>query len=382
MWDVLRVRGFRLLWGAGLASEIGSWMMIVAVPALVYDLTGSTTATAVAVLAETVPVLVLGPFAGVLADRWDHRTTMVVVDLVRAAAVLAILCVRDASTVWVVFVAMTAESTAGLLFAPAQAALVPRLVGRGPRLDSANAVSSVTGGVIRLVGGPLGGAAYALWGIEAVVLADAASYVVSAMLLVFLPRSRAVRGRATVRLLIDELVDGLRAVVRSRLLRGLAITSVVFFAANGAATTVLAPLVAERLDGGAGTLGLLMAALGIGYLLGGMLSAKVSAVGSLTIATCGFLLLALASHPIIGAVACAVIGVGGSILLVVLRTATQRRAPEGFVGRASASLATVQTAATVAGAALATTASLTGLLIAVVLGVALSTVVAAVAVPR
>lgn len=59
-----------------------------------FDLTGSTVATGTAVVAETLPALLLGPLAGVFADRWQRRRTMVAVDLVRAGCVLALLAVR------------------------------------------------------------------------------------------------------------------------------------------------------------------------------------------------------------------------------------------------------------------------------------------------
>ncbi|GLI02904.1 MFS transporter [Phytohabitans aurantiacus] len=76
MIEALRLRDFRLLWLARLVSLLGSWLLIVAVPAYVFALTGSLVATGLTLAAEFLPSVLLGPIAGVLADRWDRRSAM------------------------------------------------------------------------------------------------------------------------------------------------------------------------------------------------------------------------------------------------------------------------------------------------------------------
>src|SRR3954447_15838356 len=85
VWEVLRVRNYRLVATADLLSSLGDWLLLVAAPYFVLRLTGSTLATGLSLAAETVPSLLLGPVAGVFADRWDRRRTMLAVDLSRAA---------------------------------------------------------------------------------------------------------------------------------------------------------------------------------------------------------------------------------------------------------------------------------------------------------
>ncbi|MEA2512730.1 MAG: hypothetical protein QOJ59_2217, partial [Thermomicrobiales bacterium] len=84
MLRVLRRRNFALLWFAGLVSLTGDWMLIVALPVTVYELTGSALATGGVLIANRLPALVLGSVAGVFVDRWDRKRTMVVANLVRA----------------------------------------------------------------------------------------------------------------------------------------------------------------------------------------------------------------------------------------------------------------------------------------------------------
>lgn len=72
MFQALRVRDSRLLWAGDLVSDLGSWLLVLAVPAHVFLVTGSLRATGLTLAAEYLPILLLGPVAGVIADRCDR----------------------------------------------------------------------------------------------------------------------------------------------------------------------------------------------------------------------------------------------------------------------------------------------------------------------
>lgn len=196
MLGALRIRDFRLLLAGQLLSNVGDWLLLVAAPFFVFELTGSTMATGLTLTAEAVPAIVLGPVAGVFVDRWDRRRTMIATDVLRAATVLSMLAVHSRGEVWIVYGAVTVEAGFSQFFSPARRALVPNLVGRGPELSAANAVSQLVEGVIRLVGGPLGGVLYVFFGFRSVVVLDVASYVLSAGL-TLLVRHRVLPSKAT-----------------------------------------------------------------------------------------------------------------------------------------------------------------------------------------
>jgi MFS family permease len=157
----------------------GDWILRVGLVYRVYALTGSTVASALTMASSFLPQVLLGALAGVFADRWDRRRTMIVANLLLAAGLLPLLLVRGAGQVWIVFAVLLFESIVQQFFSPAEQALLPRLV-PDDQLITANAVSGRTQNLARLTGSGLGGVIAAASGIAGVALADAASFVISA----------------------------------------------------------------------------------------------------------------------------------------------------------------------------------------------------------
>jgi MFS family permease len=89
--QALRIRDFRLLWAGGLVSSLGSWLLTLAIPTHIFLVTGSLRATGLTVAAEYLPLLILGPVAGVFADRWDRRRLLIGTNLFCAGSVTVML---------------------------------------------------------------------------------------------------------------------------------------------------------------------------------------------------------------------------------------------------------------------------------------------------
>src|SRR5579863_8131968 len=204
MFKALRNRDFRLLWVGSLVSSLGSWLLALALPAHVFLVTGSLRDTGLILAAQYLPALVLGPVAGVLTDRWDRRRLMIATSVFRAGSVAVMLLGTAPGRYWVLYAALVAESTGGVLYGPAALARTPAIVGTGPLLNSANALNAASDGAVRLIGGPLGGVLLTLLGIRWLICADALSYLVSAAAIAMTSR------RA------DGQVDRRAAAVKSR----------------------------------------------------------------------------------------------------------------------------------------------------------------------
>jgi predicted MFS family arabinose efflux permease len=355
----LRHRDFRLLWAGQLLSSLGSWLLFVALPYRVFQLTGSPVATGLTFVAG-LPATLAGPLAGAIADRWDRRRIMLAADLARAAAILPLLLVHRADEVWLVYAALVAESVAGQVFDPAVQALVPSLVGRGGELASANALLSIVAAVSRLLGASLGGVVFAAWGLQALVWVDAGTYLASAASLALLrwrPRQDAPLARAAWSTV--DLLDGLRHLVASPPLRGLLAVSAAFVAANGAFTALLVPDVQVRLHATAGALGLVLAATGAGFLVGAPVGrallrhAGMRATTSLSLVVTGvaFLVWFGTDRLTVALAAATAAGMAAVVFLVSRRTEVQMRTPDRLLGRASAAFLAAEAAASLAGTA-------------------------------
>jgi MFS family permease len=190
----MAVPAFRRLWIAGIVSDAGDWLMFIALPLVVLQLTGSAFGTSIAFLLELVPPVLLAPLVGRLVDRLPGRAVMVTAMLAQAAALLPLLAVHDHSDLPVVYGVIVAQATFATVFEPAKNAMLPTLVGP-ERIVSANALVGLNNDLGRIIGGPLGGVLLAFGGLGGVVVADVATYLVAAALVASLPRRPAAHGR-------------------------------------------------------------------------------------------------------------------------------------------------------------------------------------------
>lgn len=215
LWALLAGnRDYRLLVSANVVSSTGDWILRTGLTYQIYALTGSTTASAAAVLAALLPHIALGSMAGVYVDRWERRRTIIVANLLLGAGLLPLLFVRGPGTAWIIYLVLATQSCLALFFATAEAALVPSLV---PEKDlvTANSINGQARDVARLTGAALGGVVVALGGIALLTIVDVVTFAVAAALLASMRRpgaSAPVRARR--RHLLREWADGLR-IVRS-----------------------------------------------------------------------------------------------------------------------------------------------------------------------
>ncbi|PSL52562.1 putative MFS family arabinose efflux permease [Saccharothrix carnea] len=262
MTGPLGVPAFRRLWIAGFVSEIGDWVLLVALPVYVYQRTGSAAATATTFVVALLPSLALSPLAGVLADRFDRRKLMLLVSLAQAVTLLPLL------TGDLVLVNVVTAVQAGLaaLFEPAKNALLPTLVPR-EQVPAANGLVGVNSNLARLVGASLGGLLLGYTGLPGVVLADVASFLLAAALLAALRTADPVReaGKPAWR----AWLDGLRE-IRGPLRPMVAVVGLMA-TGQGLFVVLFVVFVTERLGGGAAEVGLLRGVQAIGGLLGGLL---------------------------------------------------------------------------------------------------------------
>ena len=272
-------RNFRLFFGGQIVSQAGTWMQSVAIVWVVLELTGSGLALGLVTAAEFLPILVLGAWAGVIADRVDHHRMMLATQaaFLALATTLSILVLTGNATVPALFALSLVFGTINAFDNPVRRSLVTELV---PRSDVANAVglnsALMTGS--RVIGPALAGVLIAGPGAGAAFVLNAVTYLAVIAALARMDRSR-FRPTPRVAKARGQLRDGLRYVRRSpELMLPLVLMAVVgMFAFNYQVTL---PLLAERtFDGTATTFTLLFATMSLGSVAGALVVARKSDLG-------------------------------------------------------------------------------------------------------
>jgi MFS family permease len=265
---------YRRLCAAVVISEIGDWLLFIALPLYVLGSSGSALDTSTVFLAELVPAVVIGTVGGPLIDRGNPARLLAALTSLQAVILLPLLWAGPGS-LWVVYAVAAVQAAITSITAPAQQAMVPRLV--APRdLAGANATVELASNAARLIGSPLGGALLPVLGLRGLVIGDVASFLVSAILLrgcarvtagsrTDLPASPS--GRLT------AVADGWRVIRASTTLRSALAISLIGSIAQGLFLVLFVLFVLRRLDAGDQLVGLLRGVQAIGGVLGGVLVA-------------------------------------------------------------------------------------------------------------
>lgn len=341
-WSLLsHNREFRRLYLSSMISFGGDWFLLIALFGLVEQHTDSALAVGLVITVQDLASFALSPIAGVLVDRFDRRKLMVASDLARAALCLGFLLVRTPGTVWVVYPLLVAMSAFSTVFFPAASAAMPNLV-EDDDLSTANSLSGSLWGTMLAIGAGLGGIVTAAIGRDAAIVIDALSFAASAMFIVGIRRPFTLAGtrerlklrRATVETVVYARRD-------HRVLALLAVKG--GWALAGGVLVVLPILATQEFDAGDLGIGLLLAARGVGALIGpfvgrsmlGPMDRRLFVAIGLSLATfgVGYLLVGAAPTLVLALGAIALAHVGGGAQWILSSFGLQRIVPDHIRGR-------------------------------------------------
>jgi MFS family permease len=269
MFRSLQHRNYRLFFTGQSVSLIGTWMQRIALPWLVYHLTGSAFLLGLVGFAGQIPTFLLSPFAGVVTDRFSRYKVLLTTQILSLiqASVLTVLAMTGVIQIWHIVLLSIALGCINAFDTPSRHSFVIEMVEKKENLGNAIALNSLMFNGARLIGPSIAGVMLATTGEGVCFLINAISYifVIGSLLMMQIPKKEFPRKETKIFRELKEGFDytfGFAPIKHIILL--LAVVNIM-----GASYQVLMPVfVKEVLHSGSGTFGFLMAATGLGALIG------------------------------------------------------------------------------------------------------------------
>jgi MFS family permease len=340
--DVVRSPRYFPLWLGQLVSSFGDTLHYIALVVLVYQLTGQGAAVAVLVAAEVIPVLLLGPIAGVVIDRFSRKAVLIGSDLFRAVLVLTLLWPQGA---WHAYLVAAGLAAGNIFFNPTVQAVIPALTTEEQRL-AANSVAWSTGRLVQILASAVAGGLIAIFGTRVAFGLNATTFLVSALFIAELqiPAHAGQLGEGTKRGLGSIFHDaraGLRFARHDPFVSRLLIVQSLASLAVGATGAMLVVLSEQHLGLPPAGFAWLIGAIGMGALLGPLIPNTLATdyqdarwlFVPYVIRGIGDVLLAIVTPLPLAMLILFVYGLNTSSGMVVFSTTVQGAVPEGVRGR-------------------------------------------------
>jgi MFS family permease len=273
MFAVFRKRNFTLLWLSQLISTSGSALTDLAAGILIYRETGSALAVGLMLAATALPALVVGLVAGVFVDRYDRKKIMIVSCLLRAVLVASIPAVV-AININLLYVIVFINAAIAQFFDPAQESVIPDIA-TDEELAAANSFLSISSFGSTAIGFAGAGLLASLASIEFAFYFDAVTFLVSALLILFVTvKPIEVEEDTNVRVVINGLRDGFRYMASLPILRNSFLSGVPAYFSFGLWNVLLLPFAITALHATEFEYGLQEGLTSVGFVIGSLFMAK------------------------------------------------------------------------------------------------------------
>ncbi len=272
---------FRYLWSGQIVSLFGDWFSLIGSAALIAQLTQSGLAVGGLFVIRMLAQFVGTQVGGVAADRYNRKRLLILTDITRAVVAFGFLIVRGPEQVWLLYALTALLMAISGIFFPTRTAILADIVSKR-ELGSANALSATTWSVMLAVGSALGGFAAGQWGIYQAFAVDGLTFVISAALISGVRYQKLAIGQETdLRAIVGEYLDGFRYLKREVdiLFITLHKAALGLLIAGGAINVVMVQISDTIFvigEGGATSLGILFAVVGLGTGVGPILSRRIT----------------------------------------------------------------------------------------------------------
>ena len=353
--DVLRITVMRRVWYAQVVSLFGDFLALFAVIAVVsFRMRGTPAQLTGVQIAYMLPIVFVGPIAGVFVDRWPLKPTLISSDLIRAALALLLI---PATSLWQVYAVLASLSCVSAFFGPAQTVTIRSHV-PAPGLISANALMQIAFMSSRIIGPATAGAIVAYFTPQVCYLIDVASFLVSASLIASVAIVRpaslpAPAGSSSNRIhqIWVDMKAGWSFIIHHSAILFFVIAMAAGLFTIGCFGPLISIYVRDTLHASAGLFGYVSGMVGVGMLVGTQLIRKIASsksasdtglvLGGLGGIGAGVLLLGAVPHIAAALTATFTIGFAFAAIMVPASTLIQRETPPDMLGRVGSTNASV-----------------------------------------
>jgi len=347
--DVLRINVMRRVWYAQIISLFGDWLALFAVIAVVsFAMHGAPKQIIGVQISYMLPIVFVGPIAGVFVDRWAPKRTLVASDLIRA--VLALLLIPT-TAIWQVYIVLAALSCVSAFFGPAQQVTIRTHVPAGG-LVSANALMQIAFMGSRIVGPAAAGYVATKFGPRTCYALDVASFVGSAALIGSVAIARppasasadATESKSNrIHAIWRDMREGMSFIVHHAAVLFVVLAMAAGLFIIGCFGPLIAIYVRDNLRGSAQLFGYVSGTIGVGLLIGTQVIRKVASrwredtlvLSGLAGVGAGVFILGAAPFVAATMVATLTIGFTFAAIMVPAQTLLQRETPHAMIGRVS-----------------------------------------------
>jgi MFS family permease len=339
---LLKNRNFRNLFAADVLSGFGDRLSVFALFLLIFHMTGRALDLGLLMIVQAVPAILIGPLAGVYIDRTRKKWVLIGTNLIQA---ILVFLIPFAGMVWQVYLIAGAQALVRQAFSPARLAILPEIVS-SEDIPRANALGTITLNILMITGPAAAGIIVAFFGTSPAFFIDAATFIVAAVILIGMTAGKQTAPTEARTSYMREFKEGIAYIWRSPLMRRLVPLLALLVLIGSMQSPLIVVFVKNVLMKGDVELGILMSAMGVGGVLGGVVTAGLGSragrpgvIGWLFMFE-GMLLIFFAlnrSYPL-GLAIFVLFGTLGASLHIILMSLLQTHIPEEKRGRVFANL--------------------------------------------
>jgi MFS family permease len=266
-------KSYRKLVTANFISGIGDWFSSVAILSLLLQITGSGLAVGLTLAARTIPFMLMGPIGGMLADKVNKKILLIVSDFARIFLAFSLLFVTSEDTLWIAYVVTVSLVVFSAISGPARQSLIPQIV-QEKNLPAANAVDQSLNGINMTLGAVLGGFISATLGTDLAFIVNGLTFLISGLIICSMPySSKKLLTTNSQKENEENLKSSFWMEFRKSLLMKVIIIQAFLWPLGGGAINVLISVYGYQVfNSGDRGVGILYGALGIGFLISGLIA--------------------------------------------------------------------------------------------------------------